>query len=422
MKCTKCGTEYADSFKFCPNCAEANPLVKMEEPPVDLTPVPPTPTITPPVEEPQTVPVQSPEPPKPKKKLSESIKPVLAKTSESYKFFFAKIKEKTNKKTIIIGVGVLVLIAAIIVVAVILTRPGYPATFKLGDIKQGDLSVKGLTLTKGTGGGDLTGYDVTGTALGKWNGKATIDFRLTTSKGPQTKQLAFAIKRNEVQVINSTLTTNPIQKCDSESLAYDGKMNADDFVSIDNVTSGLVLTAGANVIAGTSKEDGSTVTFNGQPVQIGSDKKFTVTANVNEGSNTLTFEVTEKGGAKATKTITLVGQIPPAVYKASCPAGPPFAVLNKNPDAYKGQLCQYRGQVVQALESGGTTDLRVNVTPSGYGFWSDTIYVTLAGTTPAVENSIVVVYGTIGGSYKYTSTANYTITLPLINAKYVDVQ
>lgn len=36
-------------------------------------------------------------------------------------------------------------------------------------------------------------------------------------------------------------------------------------------------------------------------------------------------------------------------------------------------------------------------------------------------NSIVVVYGTTEGSYTYTSVADYSITLPKINAKYIDV-
>jgi hypothetical protein len=45
----------------------------------------------------------------------------------------------------------------------------------------------------------------------------------------------------------------------------------------------------------------------------------------------------------------------------------------------------------------------------------------LQGTTPAVENSIIVVYGTIQGSYTYESTANWNITVPSIEAKYVDV-
>jgi len=433
MRCSKCDTEYNDSFKFCPNCAEVNPLIKEEEPAVVVPPAPPLekPLLKSHVEETEVLPTQPPEPSKPKKKLSKSIKPVITKTSDGLKHFFAKTKEKTNKKTILIGVGILILVIAVIVVSVVLTRPSYPRTFKFGDSKQGDLLIKGLTLTKQAKSGDTTTYELTGTALGKWNGKATISLSMVTSKGSQDQTFELAIKRNDEQPLktlaaqtrdNTVFDSDPIQKCKVQNISYDGKMNADDFVSIDNVTSGLALSTGANVIVGTAKEDGSTVTFNGQPVQIGPDKKFAVTATINEGSNTLNFEVTEKGGAKSTKTISITGQIPPQVYKASCPAGPPYANLNKNPNAYKGQLCQYRGQVVQAMESAGTTDLRVNITPSGYGFWSDTIYVTLAGTTPAVENSIVVVYGTIGGSKTYTSTANYEITIPLINAKYVDVQ
>ena len=363
MKCSRCDTEYNDSFKFCPNCAETNPMVKKEEPGV-VEPLVPL------VGE---FPILPPEPPKPKKNISERIKPV-----------FAKIKEKINKKTIIIGVSILLLIVAVIVVAVVLTRPSYPDTIKLGDFQEGDLSVKGLTLKKGEKQRDITAYaayEVTGTALGKWNGKATINLNLTTSKGPKTAKVDLTTTRNEKQEIRSLVLNDPLQKCEVQSISYDGKMNADDFVSIDNVTSGLTLTTGASVIAGTVKEDGATVTFNGQPVQIGSDKKFSVTTTINEGANTISFEVAEKGGTKATKTITLTGQIPPEVYRASCPGGPPYANLNKNPDSFKGTPVHYRGQVIQAMESGGTTVLRVDITPMGYGYWTDTIYVVLSGTS-----------------------------------------
>ena len=430
MKCSKCGADYEDSFKFCPNCAEVNPSAKKEEPAVVKPPVSPieeSSVILTPTEKPPALPL---EPPKPKKKLSESIKPVVAKGKEKSAKMTAKIREKTNKKTILIGVGILVLIIAALVVAVVLTRPSYPATIKLGDFKQGDLSVKRLTLIKGEKTGDNLSYELTGTALGKWNGQATINLRTTTNKGPQTEKFELTIKRNDEEAIktltslnrdNTVFVSNPIQKCEVQSITYDGKMNADDFMSIDNVTNGLTLNTGANVITGTVKEDGCAVTFNGQPVQIGPDKKFSVTANINEGSNRLSFEVAEKSGAKTTKTLTLTGQIPPAQYKASCPAGPPFANLNKDPNSFKGTLVHYRGQVAQAMVSGGETDLRVSITNDGYGFWTDTIYVVLQGTTPAVENSIVDIYGTVAGSYTYTSEANYKITLPEVDARYVDV-
>lgn len=96
-------------------------------------------------------------------------------------------------------------------------------------------------------------------------------------------------------------------------------------------------------------------------------------------------------------------------------------MLNKNPDSYKGQNYKTQGQVVQILEGDSETDIRLNVTPDAYGYWTDTIYVVSADKTPALEKSIINVYGEVRGKYTYTSQANYNITLPLIEAKYIEV-
>lgn len=118
MKCPKCNQEYDDSFKFCPNCAEPNPIEARAEAPspkpsAQLTPAPP------------------------KKPSGEKLKPVID-----------KVKRKTSKKTVLVSAAILLVIAAAVVVAVFLTRPSYPDTINLGEYKEGDLTV-GLTLVKG---------------------------------------------------------------------------------------------------------------------------------------------------------------------------------------------------------------------------------------------------------------------------------
>lgn len=130
MKCPKCETEYQESFKFCPNCAEANPVNKLAESPVPTSSSTHFSVDTQEVKPPE-------EPKKEKKKLSEKFKPLLSKGREKSIAIGKKIKEKTNKKTVLIGAGVIVLIVALIVVAVILTQPSYPATIQLGSIKEG---------------------------------------------------------------------------------------------------------------------------------------------------------------------------------------------------------------------------------------------------------------------------------------------
>ena len=216
-------------------------------------------------------------------------------------------------------------------------------------------------------------------------------------------------------------TTSESAKLNAAKEASKYAKTVDDFISIDNVQNGQELTAQPSVIAGTAKAD-CTITLNGQPVGIVAEtRKFMPTVNIVEGSNTLAFVVTDKDGKTYNKNITVTGGLSPDTYKGVSPAGPDFAHLNKNPDSYKGTRCQYRGQVIQALESGGSTDIRMNITQGPYGIWTDTVYVTLQGTTPAVEDSIIVVYGTIMGSYSYESTAGWNVTVPLIEAKYVDV-
>ena len=196
----------------------------------------------------------------------------------------------------------------------------------------------------------------------------------------------------------------------------------DDYISIDNVHEGQELTVGPSLISGTSKDQSCTITCNGQQVGvIPANGNFCPTVNINEGANVITFNVTDKEGKTYEKKVTVTGILSPDTYKAVSPPLPSYAELNKNANAFTGRRCKCYGQVMQAMVEGDTTVLRVNVTDKGYGFWDDTVYVTLKGTTPAVDKSMVWIYGTISGSKTYESTAGWNITIPSIDAKYVDV-
>lgn len=111
-------------------------------------------------------------------------------------------------------------------------------------------------------------------------------------------------------------------------------------------------------------------------------------------------------------------------FKASC-QNFSYDEVSRKPDNYKGQHAVFRGQVVQVLEESYTTtiNLRVNVTEGSYGWWDDTIYViyTLPEGSPRIlEKDIVTIYGTLDGLYSYTAVLGNTITLPKINAKYIE--
>jgi hypothetical protein len=196
---------------------------------------------------------------------------------------------------------------------------------------------------------------------------------------------------------------------------------ASDYISTD-VFEGQEVTTGACAVNGTVKED-CTITLNGQPVAVdATTKRFGPVINIAEGPNTLTFSIKGSSGNSVTRTLTLVGVLSPETYKAVSPPGPDFAHLNKDPDSYSGTRCKYTGKIVQIMQSGGSTDIRMDITHGAWDIWSDTIYVNFQGTTPAVQDNIITVYGAVKGSYTYTSQADYKITLPLVEAKYVDVQ
>ena len=111
-------------------------------------------------------------------------------------------------------------------------------------------------------------------------------------------------------------------------------------------------------------------------------------------------------------------------FKASC-QNFSYEEISRNPDNYKGQHAVFRGQVVQVLEESYTTtiNLRVNVTEGSYGWWDDTIYViyTLPEGSPRIlEKDIVTIYGALDGLYSYTAVLGNTITIPKIDAEYIE--
>jgi len=154
-----------------------------------------------------------------------------------------------------------------------------------------------------------------------------------------------------------------------------------------------------------------------------SEQKLSVTFTTPSGLTVNTPNATLEGvtepGAQVT-SFSFTYQLDEASYKAQCQTID-FRVLNKKPDAYMGKKYFATGQVVQIMESLGSTDIRLNVTQDQWGYWDDTIYVTYSGSVPAYEDSIIKVWGEIQGSYTYTSVAGWTITLPWVEARYIEV-
>lgn len=111
-------------------------------------------------------------------------------------------------------------------------------------------------------------------------------------------------------------------------------------------------------------------------------------------------------------------------FKKSC-SEVKYEDLARNPDNYKGQNLVFKGEVIQCEQSYGTSYYaRVNVTVDEYGFYSDTIYVTFEipeGEDKILEEDIVKFYGVCQGSETYTSIFGETITIPSLDAAYVEL-
>jgi hypothetical protein len=98
-----------------------------------------------------------------------------------------------------------------------------------------------------------------------------------------------------------------------------------------------------------------------------------------------------------------------------------YAELEKNPDKYSGEYVKYRGQIVQIMEDDGYTVIRLSVTQDSFGWSSDDIvFITYESETKYVRDDVVTVYGNLNGSKTYESEAGYEITIPSMEAEYID--
>lgn len=103
-----------------------------------------------------------------------------------------------------------------------------------------------------------------------------------------------------------------------------------------------------------------------------------------------------------------------------------YKELDRYSDEYEGKRVQFTGEVIQAINSysGAIAEYRIDVTKSEYGYYSDTIYVVYfpdEDSTKIIEDDIVTFYGIYSGLYTYESTMGKTVTVPKVNAEYIDI-
>lgn len=115
------------------------------------------------------------------------------------------------------------------------------------------------------------------------------------------------------------------------------------------------------------------------------------------------------------------------IYKENC-SKVSYKEIARNPDKYTGKQVKFTGEVSQVIESawGTGVTLLVNVTKDEYGLYDDTIYVDYtpksSGEERILEDDIITIYGDFEGLTSYTSVLGAKITVPQINASYIDIK
>ena len=110
-------------------------------------------------------------------------------------------------------------------------------------------------------------------------------------------------------------------------------------------------------------------------------------------------------------------------YKSMCDSIS-YEDLARTPDDYTGKLIKFTGEIIQVQGSGTDAAYRIDVTENEYGFWEDTVYVTFDLSNSGsrfLEEDIVTFYGEYDGLYTYTSIFGEEITIPSVNATYIDL-
>ena len=124
--------------------------------------------------------------------------------------------------------------------------------------------------------------------------------------------------------------------------------------------------------------------------------------------------VRESGGYRPTPTVTPTpGPTPTWAQWKESAEEIPYDDLFRYAEDHEGKRVYYRGSVMQVMESGGRARLRVNVTPAGFGFYIDTVYLRYADPPVRVlEGDLIEFVGKMNGTHTYESILGANITIP----------
>lgn len=155
------------------------------------------------------------------------------------------------------------------------------------------------------------------------------------------------------------------------------------------------------------------------------DWEVTLAAEPKAGGGSTTGEQARRctvcGEVLETRDYTLSDEELKASFIAACES-PSFEDVARYPDDWDMHQVRFTGEVIQVMQDGNEYTLRVNVTEGEY-FWQDTImvyYEAPSGSARILEDDVMTFYGYMHGMYSYESVLGATITVPLLEAMYVE--
>ena len=101
-----------------------------------------------------------------------------------------------------------------------------------------------------------------------------------------------------------------------------------------------------------------------------------------------------------------------------------FNNLARNPDDYMDKKVKFSGEVLQVIEYDDGTEIRLATAQTEYGIYlDDVIYLYIPSeniNSRILDGDIITIYGVSKGLFTYTSTADLSITLPVIEVDKYD--
>lgn len=117
-------------------------------------------------------------------------------------------------------------------------------------------------------------------------------------------------------------------------------------------------------------------------------------------------------------------------YKKSCKAFD-FKDVSRNPNKYKGDLCKVFGSVLQVQDVDSNDDgdklieLRVRVLENQNDYSDNVIYSTyilINNEDRILVDDMITIYGECAGEETYETVLGDSVTLPYIEAKYIEIE